>query len=197
MIKYLVSNYNSAKRPNLNCKGWDSIVKEINSSSPWHSAILFTKLNLQFYFHTLYVNNQVWTFRACEIADLQIFKCDFKTTLNPLCKSLSLFLKPRGGRLIWSLKARHIKETYSIGYSFLMGPWKKYQKTFLINDIRNWIFLDKLSLISKKRTIHNDLQFRTNIFWYELLPITYLWSSELFKNQSVKRQLFTSSHSPS
>ena len=56
------------------------------------------------------INDHVWTFRACEIADLQIFKCDFKTTLNPQCKSLSLFSKPRGGRLIWSLKARHIKK---------------------------------------------------------------------------------------
>ena len=89
------------------------------------------------------INDQVWTFRACEIADLEIFKCDFKTTLNPQCKSLSLFSKPRGGRLIWSLKARHIKKTYSIGYSLLIGPWKKYQKTFLINDIRNWMFLSQ------------------------------------------------------
>ena len=100
------------------------------------------------------INDQVWTFRACEIADLEIFKCDFKTTLNPQCKSLSLFSKPRGGRLIWSLKARHIKKTYSIGYSLLIGPWKKYQKTFLINDIRNWMFLSQRPCLESLSVYH-------------------------------------------
>ena len=39
-------------------------------------------------------------------------------------------------------------------------------------------------------------QFRANIFLIRITS-TYFWASEVFRNQSFKSQLFSSSHSPS